>query len=202
MVTARSFFTSFCGIFGLRPSGRRATALHHSAQRPVPKKQEGEDAEYVVSRGQKTDTRVRGGLRPALLAEPHVVDRLQRHIVEQTVDSAPGLQILDAPVPQMGDQLAEVLKIIYMSLPVFAEQVIEVPKINLQDIIPQRSVLRGPQLAEQLAEVPTIAPQSSFQQHLVEQNVDNPVPGHRGVLDACGLHGFPAEHFMVRPLLV
>ena len=66
-----------------------ATALHHSAQRLVGKKQEWEDAEYVALRGQKTDTRARGGLRPALLAEPHVVDRVQRHILEQTVVSEP-----------------------------------------------------------------------------------------------------------------
>ena len=44
-----------------------ATALIHSAQHPVPKKQEWEDAEYVA--GQKIDTRAHGGLRPALLAE-------------------------------------------------------------------------------------------------------------------------------------
>ena len=74
-----------------------ATALHHSAQRPFPKKQEWEDAEYVALRRQTTDTRAHGGLRPALLAEPHVVDRVQRHILEQAVVAAPGLQILDVP---------------------------------------------------------------------------------------------------------
>ena len=94
--------------------------------------------------------------------------------MEQTVDSAPGLQILDALVPQMEDQLADVLKTIYISLPIFAEQVFEVPKINLQDT---------------LVEVPTVVP--LFQQHLVEQNVDITVLGPRGVLDARGLHGFP-----------
>ena len=62
------------------------------------------------------------------------------HIVEQTVVSAPGLQILDVPMPQMGDQLVDVFKIIDTSLPIFAEQVIGVPKIFLQDTSPQRSV--------------------------------------------------------------
>ena len=54
-----------------------------------------------------------------------MLDRIQRHIVEQTVVSALGLQILDVPVPQTA---------------VFAEQVIEVPKIFLQDTSPQRSI--------------------------------------------------------------
>ena len=151
-----------------------ATALHHSAQRPVPKKQEWEDAEYVALRGQKIDTRAHGGLRPALLAEPpHVVDRVQRHILEQTVVSAPGLQILDVPVPQMEDQLVDVFK------------VIEVPKIFLHDTFPQRSVLRRPQLAEQLVEVPSVSPSSCvIQQHSVEQTDDIPV--HGGVWRARG----------------
>ena len=66
-----------------------ATALHHSVQRPVLKKQEWEDAEYVASRGQKTDTRAQGGLRPARLAEPHVVARVQRHGGEPIEEHVP-----------------------------------------------------------------------------------------------------------------
>ena len=69
-------------------------------------------------------------------------ERDQRHTVEQIVDSAPGLPILDVPVPQMVGQLVDVLKIIVMSLPVVAEQVIEVPTI-LQDRIPRRTALRA-----------------------------------------------------------
>ena len=65
----------------------------------------------------------------------------------------------------------DVLKIIDISQPALAEQVIEVPKINLQDTIPQRSVLGVPQLAEQLVEVPTVVSQSFFQEHFVKQNV-------------------------------
>ena len=95
----------------------------------------------------------RNGPPPGVLKElepPNVVDRVQRHILGQTLVSAPGLQILDVPVPQMGDQLVDVLKIIDTSPPCFAEQVIEVPKIFHQDTTPQPSVLRRPQLAEQV----------------------------------------------------
>ena len=59
---------------------------------------------------------------------------------------------LDAPVPQMVEQLVGVLKVFDQSLP---EQVIEVPKISLQEGVPHRAALRKPQLAEQLVEVPT-----------------------------------------------
>ena len=51
------------------------------------------------------------------------------------------------------------------------------PKILLEDSIPRRTVLREPQLVEQLVEVPTVVSYSSLQQQLVEQNVDIPVPG-------------------------
>ena len=64
----------------------------------------------------------------------------------------------DAPVPQMVDQLVDVLKLFDNSVP---EQVIDVPKIS-QDAIPQRTVLCEPQLAEQLVEVPTPLPPSEL----------------------------------------
>ena len=62
--------------------------------------------------------------------------------------------VLDAPVPQMVGQAAEVVRF-FASLSVVAEQVIEVPTIIPEDPIPQRALLRAPQLAEQLLEVPT-----------------------------------------------
>ena len=83
---------------------------------------------------------------------PNVVDRVQRHILEQTVVSAPGLQILDAPVPQMVDQLLSLLTALDSFVP---EQVIEVPKISTPSRCPH-TVLSVPQTAEQLVEVPTI----------------------------------------------
>ena len=60
---------------------------------------------------------------------------------------------------------------------VVRKEVIEVPKIFLVDSIPQRTVFRSAQMAEQLVDVPTVVSQSQFQQHSVEQTVDIPVPG-------------------------
>ena len=64
----------------------------------------------------------------------------------------PSVPILDVPVPQMVDQLVVVLQGLDMCVPV--EQGIEVPKITLEDGIPQRAVLRAPLPVEQLVEVP------------------------------------------------
>ena len=95
------------------------------------------------------------------------------------------VQILDAPVSQTVEQLPDVLRFFdrLMSVP---EQVIEVPKI-LPEGVPVRAVLRDPQLAEQLVEVPTIVSYSWLQLRL-EQNVDIPVPGCGG--QSSGLQGF------------
>ena len=127
-----------------------------------------------------------GGLRPTGLVEPRGPQE-PRHTVEQMADVAPMVQILDAPVPQMVDQLVDVLKLFDNSVP---EQVIDVPKIS-QDAIPQRTVLCEPQLAEQLVEVPTVP-------FFVEQTVDIPVPGsgaHWGVL----LEGWHPAHPVETP---
>ena len=67
-----------------------------------------------------------------------------------------------------------------------SEQVIEVPKIFPEDV-PMRAVLRDPQLAEQLVEVPTIVPYSWLQLRM-EQTVAIPVPGRGG--RSSGLEGF------------
>ena len=89
-----------------------------------------------------------GGGRPEAFVEPRPQARVQRHTVEHITDLvrvAPMVQILDAPVPQSGDQLP------LMPDP---EQVIEVPKILLDDV-PMRAAVRDTQLGEQLVEVPT-----------------------------------------------
>ena len=101
------------------------------------------------------------------------------------VDTAPALPILDVPVPLMGEQLVDVLRFFDTLCPV-AEQVIDVPKISLEDILARR-LCRGPQLVEQLVEVPTVVSYSSLSQRTVEQHVDIPVPGGRGRL--AGLQG-------------
>ena len=57
------------------------------------------------------------------------------------------------------------------------EQVIEVPKILLDDV-PMRTAVRVTQLAEQLVEVPIVS--WSLLQLITKQNVDIPVPGGGG----------------------
>ena len=84
-----------------------------------------------------------GGRRPTGLVEPPgPQERVPRHTVEQMADVAPMVQILDAPVPQMVEHVVDVLK------------TFDMPKVTLQDVVPQRAVLRVPQLAEQLVDMP------------------------------------------------
>ena len=82
----------------------------------------------------------------------------QRHTVEQIIDTAPGLPMLDVPVPLMVEQPAEVLHFFDTFSPV-AEQVINVPKIILEDIR-LRALVREPQLVPtvpQTVGTPTLA---------------------------------------------
>ena len=75
-------------------------------------------------------------------------------MVDQLVDvPTTRVRLLHVPAPQTVDSVVEVLKILDNSLP-DVEQVIEVPKI-FSDVIPSRSSVSEPQLAEQLVEVPT-----------------------------------------------
>ena len=98
-----------------------------------------------------------GGRRPASLAEPpRPQERVQRHTVEHITDLvrvAPMVQILDAPVPQTGVQLPDILSFFGALIP-DTEQVIEVPKIYTDDVL-MRAAVRDTQLGEQLVEVPT-----------------------------------------------
>ena len=85
------------------------------------------------------------GTRPTGLVEPRgPQERIQRHTAEQMIESFVPVPVLDldAPVPQMVDQLVDVLKLLDTAIP---EQVIAVPKIPL-DSIPHRAVFE-PQLA-------------------------------------------------------
>ena len=93
------------------------------------------------------------GSRPDRLTEVRPQEQVLRRTVEQNVEPV-RVPVLDAPVPQMLGQAAEVFRF-FASLPVVAEQVIEVPMIIPEDPIPQRALLRAPQLAEQLVDVPT-----------------------------------------------
>ena len=91
------------------------------------------------------------GGRRALLVEVRPQDRVKRHTVEHIIDVL-SVQILDAPVPQMVDNVMDALR--RLDRPI-AKQVIAVPKISCSSC-PSRAVLREPQTAEQLAKVPTI----------------------------------------------
>ena len=97
-----------------------------------------------------------GGGRPEAFVEPRPQERVQRHTVEHITDLvrvAPMVQILDAPVPQTGDQLPDILSFFGALMP-DTEQVIDVPKILLDDV-PMRAAERDTQLGERLVEVPT-----------------------------------------------
>ena len=99
-----------------------AAATHHSSPKGW-----WPGATHDALRGQTTASS--GGRRPDVLKEPeppNVVDRVQRHILEQTV-SAPGPQILDAPVPQMADQLLSLLTALDSFVP---ETVIEIQEFR------------------------------------------------------------------------
>ena len=119
-----------------------------------------------------------GGSRPdriATLSGPQ--ERDLRRTVQQIVDAVPLLPLLDDPVPQIIKQLPNIMHFFDFLLPV-PEQVIEVPKILLDDV-PMRTAVRDTQLVEQLVEVPTIISWSMLQRTM-EQNVDIPVPGRGG----------------------
>ena len=112
----------------------------------------------------------------------------------QTVDAVPSLPSIDDPVPQMVEQLPDIMYFFDTLMP-DPEQVIEVPKI-LPDDVPVRTAVRDTQLAEQLVEVPTIVSFSLLQRNM-EQNVDIPVLGHGG--RHAGLQFFPLEQSSTAP---
>ena len=116
-------------------------------------------------------------------AQPGVL----RHIAEQINEFFVLVQVLDAPVLQLWDQVVELLQKI--DAPALVEQVLAVPTISL-DRIPQRSACRRPRRAEQLVEVPSIISYSSLHGP-VEQNDEIPVPhGRRDRDGGGGLQGF------------
>ena len=113
-----------------------------------------------------------GGGRPAPLSEvAGRQEKVERHFVEHLVEFAPMVQILDAPVPQMGGDVTDTLRI--LDFPI-VEQVIEVRKISCS-LCPSRSLIPEPQSAEQLVEVPTVLSPT----RIALQIVGIPVPrGH------------------------
>ena len=86
------------------------------------------------------------------------------------------VQILDAPVPQMVDHVAEALRL--LDRPV-VEQVITVPTVSCSSC-PSRSRVPEPQSADQLVEVPTVLTPTRIALQIAERIVDTPVPRDRG----------------------
>ena len=168
-----------------------AAALHHSSFRgagPVahhaPRSQKTvncrEGAVYFELFDEDT-----AGLRPTGLVEPRgPLEGVLQRIVEQIVDPVPLVPMLHDVMPQMVEQLVDLLA--PLDFPV-AEQVIEVPKVSSPTRCP-RTVLSVPQTAEQLVEVPTVLSVAFLQQRTAEQIVGFPVPGHEGG-DRGGLQG-------------
>ena len=175
-----------------------AECQHHSAQRQKKARAREEERVMHYTAAFRTTVPPRepelfdlfeepGGVRPNLLLEPQgPQDRDQLRTVEQTVGFAPLVQILDAPVAQMVEQLPNIAQF-FDTLRPDPVQVIEVPKILPHDV-PRRRLRRRTQLAEQLVEVPTIISYSSLLQRTMEQHVNIPVAGGSGA--GGGLSGF------------
>ena len=103
------------------------------------------------------------GSRPPCLGETRgPQDKVQQRTMAR--DDVPMLTLLDSLVPQMVDQLVAVLA--RYDTPI-REQVSEVPKISCPPRF-SRTVLRTPQMAEQLVEVPTVLSHAVLQQRNAE----------------------------------
>ena len=161
-----------------------AVATHHSALR----RQKTATAEatnialrrpvWLGTPSSSRCTRKSGGTRLDRLAGVRPQVRVLQRTVEQIVDPVPVIPLLHDVEPQMVEQLVDVLSPFDLQLP---EQCIEVPKVIIEDI-PSRRSCREPQLAELLAEVPTIL-------CFLKQTVGIPVTGAR-VRRRGDLHGF------------
>ena len=185
-----------------------AAAAHHSAQpnaalrgqKPGTRAKEGEVREE--HQALRRQTRLPPGMRPALLVGVQPQGHVKRHFAEHLAELAPLVQILDAPVPQVVDNVMDAFRCLDQPM---TEQVIEVPRISCPPC-PSRSQVPVPLTAEQLVEVPTIISCSSLQPSLfgeafkaflkdkvqkrvVEQPVDFPVPGGGG--PSSSLQGLP-----------
>ena len=146
-----------------------ATSLHHSSRGQRKARAGEEESELNYTAMDRTTPPPQpvlfqlyeeepGGRRPASLAEPPgPQERVQRHTMEQLADVAPMVPSLAVPEPQLVDQLVAVVKHVDSVVP---EQIIAVPKISWPSRFP-RTVLREPQKAEQLVEVPVPAPSFS-----------------------------------------
>ena len=151
-----------------------AEAMHHTAPRgQKTARARGEERDELYdAKGLMTPP----SSRPTPLVEVRPQGRLLRHVVEDLGEFAPMVQILDAPVPQMVDYVAEALRLLDRPM---AEQVIDVPTVSCSPC-PSRSLVPVPQSAEQLVEVPTVLSPTRIALRIAEQIVDTPVPRGRG----------------------
>ena len=148
-----------------------ATYQHHSAPRGPKTARTGVGAREELHGYAPEDAHP-----PPPLLEVLPQERVQQRIEEQIVDPSPLVPLLHDVVPQMVEQLVDILSPLDFRV---AEKVIEVPKI----VGPRRAartVLRAPQTVEQLVEVPTPVSYSSLLQRTMEQHVDIPFPLGRG----------------------
>ena len=111
----------------------------------------------------------------------------------------PMVQILDAPVPQVGEEgvdlVVEALRHLDLLIP---ELVIEVPKISSPCCHCRRRRLPVQQMAEQLVEEPKFV--SSV--HAIHRQIaDIPIP-HVGCLSSGGVQGFlPGQDYIIQEVL-
>ena len=159
-----------------------AEKLHHSAQRLKARAGEEEhDDQNNAPRRQRPpppqaffqlfdEEDVERETRPGSVTDPQLQERVQRHTVEHIVDACPFVQILDALVPQMENQLVEVSW--HLDLPI-PEQVIAVPKISSSS---RRSHRRRVPLVQQTAEqLVEVRESVQFAFLLQQQIVDAPI---------------------------
>ena len=135
-----------------------AEKLHHSAQRPSMARagEWGREMNFTatIQDPPTHPSRTSSACTKKSPAGRGRTERAKRRTVQQVVDFVPSLPTLDAPVPQMVEQLPDILPFFAALSPV-PEQVIDVPKIVPEDVSLRTSV-REPQPAEQLGEVPSI----------------------------------------------
>ena len=123
------------------------------------------------------------GLRPGAVVDPRPQERVLQHTVEHEDAICPFVQILDALVPQLGEQLVHFFRSLDTQLPV--EQVVDVPKISEDIIQPPICVIRRLRNSWWSC--------ASLQQQTVEHIVNIPVRRGRwgsGGGGGGGLHGF------------
>ena len=90
----------------------RAREVHYAMGQTTPPPKAAAAEFYPLTPDVEVGGELAAGRRPAPLVEVRPQGRVQRHAVEHIVDLSPFVQILDVPVPQMVDQLLEVLKML------------------------------------------------------------------------------------------